>query len=122
MPSMVRGEWITHRILEPIPPATAVAAEAGPPGTVRAHIATLGYESVIIGARLAGGIAPTVVFSVFAKDEDEWFDLGDTAALSDGETAEFETFNQKVYVLATAVTGNPTEVEIKMMPGRMVGG
>ena len=122
MSSMVRGEWVTHRTLVPIPPAVVVAAETGPPGAVRGHAATLGYESVVFGVRFTGGTAPTAVLSVFSKDGDEWFDLGDTSALSDGETEEFETFNQKVYALVTAVTGNPTGIEIKVMPGRMVGG
>jgi hypothetical protein len=77
---------------------------------------------VIFGARLTGGTTPTVTLSVFSQDGDEWFDLGDTSALSDGETGSFDVNHQKVYALVTAVTGGPTGVEIKVMPGKQIGG
>jgi hypothetical protein len=88
-------------------------------------VATYGYESVIFGVRLTGGTTPTVTLSVYSEDDadnDEWFDLGDTSALSDSDTEAFDTHHQKVYAMVTAVTGDPTDVEVKVMPGRQIGG
>ena len=113
-----RGEFITHRVLEGAP----VSAESGPPTATRGFLQTSGYESAFYGVRLAGGTAPTATLTVYAKDGTEWFKIGTTSALANGETENFECFHLTTFALVTAVTGNPTRVEVKAAPGALVGG
>jgi len=79
-----------------------------------------GYDSILVGAKLAGGVAPDVDVEILAYDGtlDAFFVLGTLAGLADSEVAEATVYGARVFARIVQVTGNPTNVALYVMPGR----
>lgn len=112
------GVWSLHRKVTGAPVGADPAVSASFPDR-RALLNAMGYQTVMVRAKLTGGAAPTVSLRpiLYDIDDDSFAKHIAASPIADGEAIEMLAANGRVFVLITATTGAPTAVELRVSPG-----
>jgi len=79
-----------------------------------------GFETILWYPVLAGGIGPSVTVQplVYDEDLDVFAVLANVGPFTDGQLQELTVLDRKIFLRIQAVAGNPTDITIRVAPGK----
>lgn len=115
MNDLAAGVFSTHRLIEGSPAAADAAVSASVPDR-RAFLNAKNSGKVLLGVELTGGTTPSVNLELYAYDEDQdsLYLLETKSSLSSGATWVFDPYRCRVWVRVASVSGNPTEILLRV--------